>query len=121
MATSVNWPPELPQQFLVDSYSEDRKNNLIRTQIDAAVAKQRRRFSVIGNDLSGNMLLTAAQKVIFETFFIETLKEGALEFNMPIVGDNNTTRLVRFMGDPPKLSPRTPYWILSIKLEALPE
>lgn len=121
MATSITWPADLPQQMLINGYDEQDKKVLIRTEMDAAVAKQRRRFSVTGSDASGSFLMTNAQRASFRTFFKEVLKDGALEFNLPEVGDNDTYRLVRFMGTPPKYTPAGLRWIVSLELERLPE
>jgi len=80
MAVSFVWPGSLPQQVTVD-YEEDGGARLLRTPVDAGVAKLRRR----GRRPSAmvvSMFMSAAQIVTFETFVLSTIR-GTTRFGFP--------------------------------------
>lgn len=75
----ASWPGTLPQnQFR--GLSDEREVAVVRSNMDAGPAKQRRRFSAAVRTLTVPIILNGAQKQTFDTFFITTLAEGALSF-----------------------------------------
>jgi len=97
MAVSViDWPTSLPQQPLIEGFQESPAGMKIRTPMDAAVAKQRNRFSNTAYKFTAPFLMTNAQYTTFKTFFNDTLNFGTLEFNQQVPGNTSTTQVVRF-------------------------
>ena len=94
--SSIYWPVDFPQQPLLDGYTEAAAGRKIRTAMDAAVAKQRNRFSNTAFPYTASFMLTMAQYITFKDFFNNDLKYGVLAFNMQTVGDPLTTKVVRF-------------------------
>lgn len=94
--SSIDWPNTLPQQPLVDGFGEEPAGKKIRTTMDAAIAKQRNRFSTTANAFTAGFLMTMSQYASFVGFYNTTLSNGVLEFNQQVPGDPNTTRVVRF-------------------------
>jgi len=77
----ADWPTSLPQNPLIDPYSEALPKLLIRTPMGSGPSKIRR---LIGNNsrfISIVLDLTQAQVVIFEEFFLTTLLGGSLHFD----------------------------------------
>lgn len=120
MTTPV-WPVTLPQSVLVQGYSETPPQLSIRTDMDAGVAKVRRRFTSSIRPIECNTLLTAAQVATLDAFYLSTLEGGALRFewNHPRTG---ATVEMRFM-EPPQYTPAgggVTYFNVSLKLEVMP-
>ena len=126
MATNIYWPTTLPQQMLMDGYSEQHEDNFIRTQMDAARPKQRARYPNILIAVQGNFLLTTAQKAIFLDFFENTLSGGVSEFYIPQRGNNLAYDTVQFTDGQSgsngvyQFAPNNQYWILTVNIEILP-
>jgi len=118
MSTTITWPTDLPQQFLVEGYADPPQDNLIRTQMDAAQANQRPRFTNVADDIKGTMLMTEAQYTSFKTFFKSTLKNGAYSFLLPVKGDNATYHEVRFK-IPYDPQSQAPFTRVSMQLETI--
>lgn len=120
MTTTISWPTSLPQQFLVDSYTRAPTDNLIRTTMDAAIAKQRSRFTHSTKSIKAAMLMTEDQLVTFRTFFEDTLSNGALSFNIPKRVPAIGTEEVRFSQGLYEESFVGPLWRVNMNLEVLP-
>ncbi len=118
--SSIYWPADFPQQFLIDGFEERPANFLIRTEMDAGVAKQRPRFTTGAEMFSGVLLMTNTQYELFKLFFKETLKMGSLEFNMPKRGETETYQVVRFTTEGYIPSPHGRFWDVKLNLELLP-
>lgn len=116
--TTINWPVGLPQQLLIDGYEEKPMDNLLRTSMDAAVAKQRPKFVTLAMPFKGAMIMTQAQYEQFKTFFRTTLLHGTLPFNMQKPGDT-ITQVVRFTGTYTPSFLGT-VWRVELPLELLP-
>ena len=72
MAVSYTWPitlPKSPQK----GYKESLGANIVRTPMDAGIAKQRRR-SASPDILSVQYLMTTAQVAIFDDFVANSLR-----------------------------------------------
>ncbi len=80
----ATWPSTLPQEFMEDGYSESPPDNLIRTQTDTGPGKIRKRSTAASRKIQGQLLFTAAQKTIFESFFETTIGYGSLAFDCPL-------------------------------------
>lgn len=97
MAVSlIDWLTSLPQQPLIDGYSEEPAGKKIRTSMDAAIAKQRNRFTTSAQPFTAVFLMTLTQYSNFKAFYDTTLVNGVKEFNMQVTGDPLTTHVVRF-------------------------
>lgn len=112
------WPGTLPQGLLIDGYSEQGPNNLIRSENSIGPAKVRRKTTAGVKKVTGSMVLTAAELATFRTFYSTDIADGSLTFDFP-AQSGGSTWLVRFT-DPYDISPFGIDWRLSMKLEILP-
>lgn len=76
------WPVTLPQQFLMQGYSETPPSNIIRSTMDQGPPKDRRRSTDNERLFSVSMELTEAQIAIWEDFYYNTIQE-VLPFDFP--------------------------------------
>ena len=76
------WPATLPQSPLLDSYSEEAGDNVIRSPMDMGPPKRRRRFTARVDKLNLSYVMTTAQFATFETFWRTDLADGALPIDM---------------------------------------
>jgi hypothetical protein len=74
------WPADLPDNFLLEGYSETLADTTIRTQMEAGIAKVRRRFTYAARPFSGRLVVNRAQKESLEAFYITTCRSGADRF-----------------------------------------
>lgn len=126
MAVEI-WRSTLPQQPQ-KGYSESHGINIIRSNMDAGPAKQRRRSANPGT-LDVSWILTSAQLEDFETFVEGTLG-GVKRFKFPhprlsTYATQSTWKEVRIVpsgsGDLYKVQYLAPgYWQVSANLEILP-
>lgn len=94
----VAWPAALPQSAFVQA-SEIRQDATIRSNMDSGAPKLRKRFTAAIRELSIRMILNGTEKAAFDTFYITTISEGALAFDMKDPVDDNTIS-VRFKQPP---------------------
>ena len=80
--TGITWPAELPQVLILDGLTAKRKSAVVRTEMDAGPAKQRRRYTISTKEFSGAMLVTEEQRAILEAFYNDVLAAGVLRFVM---------------------------------------
>ncbi len=98
---SAVWPPSLPYKALAGSHSFQREPNLIAFKPDAGEPMRRRRYQGMATSDSFDMILTAAQKDTLTSFYADTLSQGALSFNAPLI--DGVTRVWWFdPGSPPQ-------------------
>ena len=76
----ATFPVTLPAP-IVGEYSETPPDTLIRTKMDAGIAKVRRRFSAGSRMIKYSMVLTPAQLDALDTFVVTTTNGGADEFD----------------------------------------
>lgn len=90
------WPASLPRSPEPGSYDESPLANVIRTDMEAGIPKQRRRFTaeVISTPIAWKF--NSSQLDDFIAFWREVLQSGALEFQGPHPRTNATVRM-RFM------------------------
>lgn len=99
MATTINWPNNLPQFVSEDGYSRNPLSNVVRTSVSFGPAKTRRRTTKKIENLGFNIVMSKAQLDIFENFFDNTLGFGALSFNFPDPENLGSTIEIRFVTD----------------------
>lgn len=92
------WPATLPQRLLSDATVQDDESRAI-SDMDAGPASMRNRFTAITQTVKGSIILTAAQKTIFDNFFRTTLAQGSLSFNWIHPWTEETTE-IRFKSKP---------------------
>lgn len=79
MANPV-WPGTLPQTILL-GLQDVRGAATIRFSNDAGPAQVRKLFSNATRTVTRRVVLTQAQRIALDTFFVETLEEGSLPFD----------------------------------------
>lgn len=82
----VDWPVGLPQYFQQQGYSEGNPDNLIVNQMDRGPSKRRQRSSAGYQPITGQMILTEAERQAFRDFYKNDIHYGATPFNMPLPG-----------------------------------
>ena len=82
MAVAI-WPLDLPQRALVEGYSEQPANILLRSQTDIGPAKVRARSSAGIEPLTAVLSLQLWQAERLRRFFREEIAMGALPFFWP--------------------------------------
>lgn len=93
----ADWPSTLPEWQL--PLSLQAKSGVIRTEMDTGPAKVRKRFTAVPVGFQTEMSITGSQRTTLDTFFHDTLGEGALSFDRP---DPRTdlTESFRFLAPP---------------------
>lgn len=119
-----NWPttsnfPQVPQK----GFTESLGINVIRSQMDSGIAKQRVR-GTRPDTMDLSFILTTAHCDILETFIKDTLR-GVKRFNFPHPRKLGTTVEVRIVpqqdGEFYRLEYLAPgFWKTSLKFEVLP-
>lgn len=121
MAYAYIWPASLPQ-VPQKGFTETGGALIMRTQMDAGIAKQRRR-GLSPSQLNTTFILTTAQVSTFETFVANTIK-GIARFGFTHPRTKSIVE-VRIMpqgeGTLYNLTYLAPgYWTLALQLEVLP-
>lgn len=102
--TISTWPPTLPDYVLEQGYSEDLEDQTVESQMDAGLAKVRRRFTARVRRFQLTIQMDAEQAETFEAFFHDTLAGGSLPFDWRHPRTGLSTRF-RFRKPVPKLTP----------------
>lgn len=115
---SVTWPSTLPTCPERD-YTESLKDNVIRSDMDAGMQKQRQRYTRTQRMLSLSYLMTDAQKAAFITFFGQ-IKGGALPFNYtePLTNNAIVVRMTKGVTGPTFV--HNNLWRVQFEVEVLP-
>ena len=118
--SNPTWPSSVPAP-LFENVNYSSEPNIIRTQMDAGVAKVRRRFTSAPEIVTFRMLCTPAQVQTLSDFAAITLKDVLpfdwREFRKP--NDPDTLVTYRFR-ERPKFSPAGPnLWYADIELDLL--
>ena len=111
----VAWPGSLPARFLKRGYSETPGDNVLREEMDVGPRKSRRRSTVTPVQVSAQMILTAAQHVTFDDYYLNTLFEGTVAFDMP---DIRGTVREMFIVEPPSYSQVPDSDLIAVSLAA---
>lgn len=99
-----SWPTGIPNTIQTSGYSRELQDGVIRTDMETGPAKFRRRFTATQDKNRGQIIMTQAQYLTFETWFKTIIMYGALSFEFPDPLNNSNTLEVRF-SKPPSLSP----------------
>lgn len=94
-----SWPSDVPAYFLESGFSEEFVPNLLITPMEGGGFKSRRRFSQDVRIIQGAIEMSAAQWATFETFYLSTLKNGAVAFDW-VHPTLRTSRTFRFLSEP---------------------
>lgn len=93
---SVIWPSTLPLPS-VQSYAVQPGDAVIRTEMEAGLARQRRRFTDVPSMIGVRWLFTRNQFAVFEAWYKLYAKEGAEFFDIDLLGGIGiTTHTARF-------------------------
>ena len=118
--STIYWPLDLPQRILIAGYAEAPYKAKIRTEMDAAVAKQRKRFTTAAQPYTAPMIMTNQQFEDFKDFFRYTKGMGSLPFNFPQRLDPSQYEVVRFTEEDYDAGVDGIYWRVMLNLERLP-
>jgi hypothetical protein len=115
----ATWPGSLPQTPLLQGFSQQLEDNLLRTEMDAGKDKVRRRFTAGIMPVKISMVLATAQKDILITFFDTTVTGGADEFDWD---DHLNGGVVQYRFLSPSSFRRLSgaYWSADMELEIVP-
>lgn len=116
------WPAGLP--CLTIDASEIRQDGTIRTPMSAGPSKARRRFSAVSRYHTVTITLDATQRTTLDTFYADTLGEGALEFDVadPFGGATVSARFTGPIGYTyrGKSGAAARWYLAALSLEILP-
>jgi hypothetical protein len=94
--STPTFPTTLPKPSM-RQYSLTPFNNVLRTEMESGPARTRRRYISVPTDVSVTWTLTLAELDAFQTFYRDTIYDGAGWFLMPVVmGDGEAMRKARF-------------------------
>lgn len=97
---TASWPPTIPQLPDREGWRETFPKNVIRSQNDQGVAKQRRRGTGGVRPYQVNMTMSGQEVIDFDTFWTTDLGEGALPFTH-LNARTGLTHTYQFHGDTP--------------------
>ena len=116
---SFTWPATLPQLPRNSGASEKAPDLAIRTNMDAGPAKVRRRFTAGVRPHTMKLILTTAQVVILDDFFVSTLSGGAAAFDWVSPRTGGSVEF-RFKGPPEYRPLGVGKYEVGFELEELP-
>lgn len=93
----ATWPATLPSTFLLDGFTESAPDNVIASEMETGPPKTRRRASASIRRISAQLVMTSCQVGIHDTFFTDTLYDGAEAFDHV---DPRTTAAASFLYEP---------------------
>lgn len=108
----------LPTYPLVDGWSEQQQDSVLRSEVDAGTAKIRRRFTAASTFMNCRFALTNFQKQELDQFWRDTAKRGSLAFNWTHPQTYEAIEC-RFLA-PPSYVPNEQEVIATVPLEILP-
>jgi len=113
------WPNTLPAYPLLENFSEEVENTIIRTEMDNGPAKLRQRTTAGVSNMSLGYLLSKVQIDTLEIFYKTTLKGGSLAFDFTHPR-RDTIISCRFVSPPQYGSGNGNFFRVNINLEVLP-
>ena len=116
---SITWPATLPQDFLVQSYSESPPDNLIRQSMDVGPPKVRRRQTAAPRIIRAAQNLSSTELGYLETFYVTTSYSGALAMDLPHPRTGSTVE-ARFKTPPTYTALGAGRWMVNYEFEVLP-
>lgn len=99
--SNPSYPATLPTAPLI-GFTEEPYSTAIKSEMDAGPAKQRQRYSTSWSRYKMNMILTAAQRATFKTFWQSTCKSGGQAFDWKDPATGDTATFVFVADRPPK-------------------
>lgn len=81
----IVWPSTLPLPT-VQGYSVQPEDAILRTEMEAGLARQRRRFTNVPTKVSVRWIMRRDQYAIFEAWYRWQAKEGANWFTITLLG-----------------------------------
>lgn len=92
----VTWPTTLPLPT-IQGYGVQPGDAVLRTDMEAGLARQRRRFTSSPSTINVQFLMTRNQFAVFEAWYKFEAKEGAEFFDIDLLGGIGlTTHTARF-------------------------
>lgn len=82
---SIIWPPTLPLPT-VQGYAVQPEDAILRTEMEAGLARQRRRFTNVPTKVSVRWIMRRDQYAVFEAWYRWHAKEGANWFTITLLG-----------------------------------
>lgn len=118
------WPASLPQDALV-GVAVSAGDSVLRSQMDAGPPTRRNRFTANTVAITTSMVLTGTQVATLDTFFHDTLSNGALSFDWKdprtdaaaVIAFTAPPKYAGIVGDP---MPGDRLWRASLSLEIQP-
>lgn len=83
--TTITWPETLPLPT-VQGYNVEPGETIIRTEMDAGLARHRRRFTDVPSKVSVRWIMRRDQYAIFEGWYRWHAREGASFFTITLLG-----------------------------------
>lgn len=114
---TATWP--LDDDVLVEGYEETFPELVLRTAMDAPIAKTRRRFTAAAVPIGISLGLSRAEVAVLEAFYLDDLGGGALPFawRHPRTG---AAASLRFTAPPKPMPIDGERWRVALQLEVLP-
>ncbi|MEN6538924.1 MAG: hypothetical protein ABFC67_04865 [Mizugakiibacter sp.] len=118
--SNPTWPATLPPPIADNSTAYSGVSNVLRTEMDAGVAKVRRRFTAVATPFACTLRLTQAQYQTLITFYATTLQD-ALPFDWTDFR-TGVTATYRFVQRPAGqyIQGSVNRWQVTLQLELLP-
>lgn len=114
------WPASLPQAPLIEGYSEQPPDLIVRSQGEVGWAKTRRRATAGPTRITATYAMTGAQLAIFEAFVDGELagRMHTFDWPRPRTGATVPARIV----DAPQIVPAagSDRWRVGLTLEVMP-
>ena len=83
ISTDLNYPDSLPYPTR-DNYGLNHVSPFTRTPMDSGRSRQRRSFSSVPTNVTVSWMFTEQETLIFESWFRDTIHDGADWFNCPL-------------------------------------
>ncbi len=84
-SSNITWPTPLPLPT-VDGYAITPGDAIVRTDMDAGAARQRRRFTQVPSRVAVRWLMRQGQFALFEAWYRWHAKEGGAWFSVTLLG-----------------------------------
>jgi len=115
----ASWPTTLPQELIEDNFEETLQSLIISTDMEVGPPKTRKRLTANSTPVKGSIIVTKAQRAIFNTFFHSTIAGGAIKFTWvhPITG---ITANIKIISPPTITSLSGGYFKIDLNMHILP-
>lgn len=116
---AIDWPNNIPDKPLVDSFAETPPRDVVRTQMDAGPAKMRPRSTSGVRNLNVTFMMNETELSNLDTFYETTTSQGTarFDFSHPRTG---TTVEMRFVERPTYRLVSDDDYEVRVKFEVLP-